>query len=163
MTPKQRGAKPPSINDQRVQDLLRALRFGNYMDAACAAAGVGVTTVYRWINEGQDEAQRIETGGKPNPHKAGYVEIMEAIERARGEAEARNVAVIQKAAQDGTWQASAWWLERSRPQKWGRFTRTEIHGPNEGPLQVNVTSNDLETLIEQILDQQDDGNNEEPG
>lgn len=153
--PKQRGAKPPSINDGKVQQLLTALRYGNYMDAACAAAGVGVTTVYRWINEGQDESQRIASGEEPNPHKANYVEIMEAIQKARGEAEARNVAVIQKAAQDGTWQASAWWLERSRPQKWGRYTRTEISGPNEGPLQMNVTSDDLENLIAQILGEQD--------
>lgn len=153
--PKQRGAKPPSINDPKVQDLLKALRYGNYMDAACAAAGVGVTTVYRWINEGQDEAQRIAAGEQPNPHKATYVEILEGIEKARGEAEARNVAVIQKAAQDGTWQASAWWLERSRPQKWGRFTRTEVTGPNDGPLQMNVTSEDLEAVVQQILGEQD--------
>lgn len=155
-TPKQRGAKPPSINDPKIQDLLKALRYGNYMDAACAAAGIGVTTVYRWINEGQEEAQRIEQNKQPNLAKTCYLEIMEGIEKARGEAEARNVAVIQKAAQDGTWQASAWWLERSRPQKWGRFTRTEVTGPNEGPLHLNVTSDDLETLVQSILGNESD-------
>ena len=31
---------------------------------------------------------------------------------------ARNVALIMKAAQGGTWQAAAWWLERRHPTDW---------------------------------------------
>jgi transposase len=151
MAAKPRGAKPPSINDRKVQDLIKALQYGNYMDTACKLAGVGVTTAYRWINEGAEETNRIAAGLTPDPKRAPYVEIMEGIEKARAESEARNVSVIQKAAQDGTWQASAWWLERTRPQKWGRFMRTEPLAPEDSTANMAVTDDDLESLVSRIL------------
>ena len=46
---------------------------------------------------------------------------MRSILKARADAEVRNVAYIRRAAQDPkTWQAAAWWLERSFPTRWGR-------------------------------------------
>lgn len=142
------GRKRPSVNDVKVQALIKALTYGNYMDTACKLSGVSTTTVYRWLNEGTEEETRINAGGEPDPDRATYVEIMHAIEKARSEAEARNVANIQKAAQDGTWQASAWWLERTRPQKWGRYVRTEAPVTE---MQETVTDTDLENLVERIL------------
>ena len=35
------------------------------------------------------------------------------------------VAHVAKAAQDGTWQA-AWWLERRRPDDYGRRDRVDV-------------------------------------
>jgi hypothetical protein len=36
------------------------------------------------------------------------------------------VAHVAKAAQDGTWQAAAWWLERRRPNDYGLRDRVDV-------------------------------------
>jgi len=40
-----------------------------------------------------------------------------------------SLAVIRSAAAKGTWQAAAWYLERTMPQKYGRFQRLAIEAP----------------------------------
>jgi hypothetical protein len=80
-----------------------------------------------------------------------YVDFVEAVEKARAQSEMRNVGLIQKAAVDGTWQASAWWLERSFPKRWGRSDRVEHTGADGGPLEVQVTMDELEEKVGQLL------------
>jgi hypothetical protein len=67
-----------------------------------------------------------------------YQEFREAVEKAKAEAEVRDVTLIDKAAKDGSWQAAAWKLERKFPNKWGRVNRTEISGPDGAPVKVDI-------------------------
>jgi transposase len=124
----QRGRKPKTLEDPKVKLLLQALQAGNYVETACAYAGLAVSTVYVWLDRGTKEKQRIAQGEKPNLQETTYVEIAEAIEKARANAVVANVAVIQQAARSGTWQAAAWWLERSMPQQFGRRIQAEVTG-----------------------------------
>lgn len=123
-----RGRKPSTLDDPKVKLLLQALQAGNYVETACSYAGLAVSTVYVWLDRGNREKQRIAQGEKPNPQESTYVEIAEAIEKARANAVVANVAVIQQAARSGTWQAAAWWLERSMPQQFGRRIQAEVTG-----------------------------------
>ena len=43
-----------------------------------------------------------------------------AIERAEALATKTHTDIIEHAAKEGIWQASAWWLERRRPQWFGK-------------------------------------------
>jgi hypothetical protein len=47
------------------------------------------------------------------------------------------VALIQKAAQEGTWQASAWYLERCHPHEFGKQESHKLE--HSGGVEVNVT------------------------
>ena len=107
-------ARPTKLTPERQTLIIKALREGNYIEAACAYAGIGKTTFYEWMERGQ------------NATRGRYAEFANAVEKARAEAEMRNVQVIQKAALD-TWQASAWWLERSFPDRWGRRVQHVEH------------------------------------
>ena len=82
-----------------------------------------------------------------------FREFREAVERARAEAVARNVALVQKAADD-SWQAAAWWLERSRPDQYGR--RTNLAGASGGAIEVKSDDEErqdrLRALVEQALE-----------
>ena len=71
-----------------------------------------------------------------------YVELCNTIEKARADAVVRNVGLIQKAATDGTWQAAAWWLERTMPQQFGRQIKAEV-------VAIDNTS-DIDADIERI-------------
>jgi hypothetical protein len=57
-----------------------------------------------------------------------------AVEKAR--AEAREVALdsIRTAAREGQWQAAAWYLERTAPNRYARVERREISGPDGGAI-----------------------------
>ncbi len=120
---------------KRVED---AIRVGNYVEDACEYAGLSRHTLYSWMRRGREEADRIAAGADPNPAEAIYVNILNTIEKARAEAVVRNVTLIQNAARDGSWQAAAWWLERTRPAQYGRRLATEVSGPDGGPIVVET-------------------------
>jgi transposase len=97
---------------EHTQKVCEALRAGNTRRAACIYAGVSEDSLARWLQK---------------------AEVADAIQKAEADAEVRNVAIIQKAAGE-TWFAAAWWLERKRPEDWGRKDKLD-HG---GALKVNV-------------------------
>ncbi len=111
----------PDVQDRIVQ----AIQAGNYIEIAAQYAGVGKTTLYRWLSLAEDpDADEV------------YRHFRDAVESARSAAEVRNVALIQKAANDGTWQAAAWYLERTSWQRWGR--RTMVTGDAGEAIKVEV-------------------------
>ena len=59
------------------------------------------------------------------------VGFSEAVKKARAEAEGAHLRNIRRAADNGTWQASAWWLERSFPKKWGKRSTLDLSDGNE--------------------------------
>ena len=98
--------RPSKLTPERQERIIELIRAGNYMEIAAQAAGINVATMYRWLQRGEET-----NSGK-------YHEFREAIMRARAEAEARNVTLIQTAAR-ADWRAAAWFLERSFPDRWG--------------------------------------------
>jgi len=102
---------------KRICDFLKA---GNTQKTSAIASGISEDTFYTWMKE--------------------IPEFSESVKRAEEEAVARNVAIINKAAQD-TWQAAAWWLERRRRDEFGKNDRVE----------VNATIKDVTALNEREL------------
>jgi hypothetical protein len=158
---KRTGRKVTPATDPRVERLIEALKAGNYLEHACDFAGIGKSTVYRWLDRGQQESENIEQGLKPDKHEKQYLELWDAIKKARGEATVRNVAVINNAARGGTWQAAAWWLERTAPQQFGRRMQAEITGEGGEPIKVSVTVNALEQKIAALIGEIDESSDSE--
>ena len=92
--------RPTKRTPEREQRLLDALRAGNTRLHAAKYAGIGENTLGDWLRRFRD--------------------FRDLIEKAESEAVVRHVANIAKAAQDGQWTASAWWLERRYPEHYGR-------------------------------------------
>lgn len=139
------------LSPDRQARITEALAQGNYIETASRYAGVSPQVFYKWMNRGTEERQRIADGQDPTPGETPYVEFVEAVEKARSQAEMRNVGLIQKAAVDGTWQAAAWFLERSYPKRWGRSDRVEHTGADGGPVAVSVSMDDLEAKVADVL------------
>lgn len=94
------GGRPTKRTPDVKGKILKALRDGNTRTAAAGAGGINQDTFFSWLRE--------------------FPEFSESVKKAEAEAEAAHVAVVKKAGKDGTWQASAWWLERRRHEAWGR-------------------------------------------
>ena len=147
-------ARPTKLTAEVQQKIVEALRAGNYQDSSAAYAGIHEATFHNWMSRGREEERRIADGEKPNPKEEAFREFFAAVEKARSESEVRNVMYIQRAAQDGTWQAAAWFLERSFPRKWGRKDRHEHVGDNGDAIKVTVSTTELEDKVKTILSEQ---------
>lgn len=110
---------------ERIERIADAIRAGNYAQVAARYGGIGESTYYEWLRRGGEG-------------EAPFVEFMEAVKEAEAQAEVRNMALIQQAAQGGTWQAAAWYLERRYPARYGRRDRMEHSGPDGGPITLQA-------------------------
>lgn len=109
-----------SLSPDAKQTLLDAVRGGIDLASAAQYAGLNATTVYRWMELGQREEERLDKGGEPTNEGLACLELWRTMRKARAEAVVRNVAQIQKAANQGEWKAAAWWLERTMPDSYGK-------------------------------------------
>jgi hypothetical protein len=99
-----------TLFSQDVADrLVTMLRAGNYLHVAVSAAGIGMSTYRDWMRRGRSQ-KLVDV-----EHR----EFRARIESARAEGEARMVAVIARAAQEGDWRAALSLLEREFPERWG--------------------------------------------
>lgn len=109
--------RPSKLTPERQKKLVDAIRAGNYYETACTYAGIEYQTFRNWMVAGEQASR-----GK-------YFDFFEAITRAESEAEARAVALWQKAMPED-WRAAQMFLERRHPDRWGKQDklRTEVSG-----------------------------------
>jgi len=108
------------MSEEQTEKLLLAVRSGTDLETSCHYAGLSVPEVYRLLERGKVEAERIGAGQKPKASERAAMALWDDLKTARAEAIVRNVAAIQQAASNGTWQAAAWWLERAVSEKYGK-------------------------------------------
>jgi transposase len=115
--PKRKAKKPrgrPSKAAPEVMgEFLKAIRAGNYIETAAAYAGLSKQSVYDWMKKG---------ARKESPEFIGF---LDAVKKAQAQNEARDIALISKAAEK-QWQAAAWKLERMFPARWGQRIRVTV-------------------------------------
>lgn len=120
-------ARPTKLDADRQAKVCEALALGVSIEAAAAHAGLSAACVHEWMARGR-KGERL------------YAEFLEATTRARDAAEVRYAAVVAKAAKEGSESAARWWLERRRPETWGRkdadvqVTTNVQQGANIAPL-----------------------------
>ena len=136
-----KAGRKPKLTKQLIENLGIAIQNGNYVETACDFVGISTTTLYRWLQESE------QTGAKPLLR-----ELSDTVRASRAQAEMRNVLRIQKAAED-SWQAAAWWLERSQPKKWSKQTNVELSGVGGSPINVAV---DTRAALLELLSPQTD-------
>jgi transposase len=108
---------------ETVNKIVQALKMGATHELACNYAGIGVSTFHDWMS------------AKP--------EFSEAVKEAEGAAAVGWLAKIEKAANEGTWQAAAWKLERRYPREYGRTVVTQ---------EQSLTPEQLEAMSDDELD-----------
>ena len=137
-------ARPSKLTEDVKRRFLTSIRAGNDKKVAAAMAGISESTLYSWL----EQARKPEADPE-------FLEFSESLTQAEAEAEVAAVARIQQAAQNGRWQASAWWLERKYGERWGRNDkiRQELSGPNGEPLALSIE--DAKKAVLAYLDEGD--------
>ena len=159
---RKRGRKTiftPEIQNRIVQSLLAC----NYVETACAFAGIGVTAFYDWLNRGA-------RGQKP------FDEFSKAVRDAQAQAEMKLIISIEKKANgrapkfdmkgkvieqaiESDWRAGAWILERKFPERWGKRDQVKLYEAKTGEDFRPDGSYErmLEQIIREIEEEPEDG------
>lgn len=119
-------ARPTKYNEIAAKKIADAVRVGATYKLACAYAGISDETFANWRKK--------------------YPEFDQSLLEAEGGAAVKWLALIDKAATDGTWQAAAWKLERRYPESYGRHVIDQRHS---GHIDVSKLSDDeLRAIVE---------------
>jgi hypothetical protein len=118
------------LDAELIERAHKLISEGHYAVTVCAYLGIGESTYYSWIQKAKTDAEKNK--------KSIYVEFMESINEAEAKAEMRHLQNIVKASADGTWQASAWYLERKHKAKWSTKQEVQLSGDEEKPIKVNL-------------------------
>jgi hypothetical protein len=134
-----KGAKL-KLTETRIKVLCKAIELGLPQQKAAILAGISETTFYYWKSKGENAKRGI------------YRSFWESLKKAQAQAEIRHLKNIAKHAlggmkivetktttnangsvtttvtekeAPGSWQSSAWWLERKYPERYGRNRNVE--------------------------------------
>jgi hypothetical protein len=122
------------IDNGAADILIDALRKGNYIGTACALAEISTSTLDRWRKRAEKALEGYSICEKDKP----YVEFYKRFNKAGAEAESEALEVVQKG---GTgWQAKAWFLERTKPDKYGRRDKADVR--HTGKIEIKVGFDD---------------------
>lgn len=140
--PKKPVGRPDLLTETRLDKIEQAVRGGSTREDAARYAGIGASTLYEWLAEG-----RHLTANPPKVPAARdrlLMELAERLERADGSMAVLMVGRVIQAANSGTWQAAAWWLERRRSDDYGRkdFLRSESKVEVESDVDVREVLRD---------------------
>lgn len=132
-----KGTTRLELDSELSARIITYIKAGSYVETAAAAAGVDRSTLHRWLKRGAE-------GAEP------FANFADAVEAALAEAELRDLARIDRAAET-QWQAAAWKLERRNPKSWGRREYAELTGGDGGPIRFERCSeSELDAEIERL-------------
>lgn len=118
--------RPSKLDNSRVEELVKWLKLGYYIEDACTMAGIAKQTYYNWVAKAESEEEQK------------YIDFLDSVKKARAEAEGAHIMNIRKAADNGVWQASAWFLERSHPTKWGKRNPDLMTEESDEPVEFDI-------------------------
>lgn len=114
-------ARPLELNPEVQRIICEHLSAAMTIPVACSAAGIHVATYHDWRSRAAE--------GSP------FIEFYDATTAARAKGRKRLEATVVKAA-TSDWRAAIAVLERQYRDDWSK--RTEVSGPDGGPVQAQV-------------------------
>ncbi|NHQ60586.1 hypothetical protein G9409_08295 [Chlorobium sp. BLA1] len=97
----------PKITAEKIECIVDVLGAGHYREVACKLAGIDRKTLTNWLKRGEREQSGL------------YRELYTGVMQAEAKAEVYHLKNIETASVKN-WFASAWFLERKHPERWGK-------------------------------------------
>jgi transposase len=138
------------FTEETTKKLLLSIRTGNYVEVACAAAGISRPTLLRWLRW----SKRKKLPEAAEPLRERLKEFAADYHRAEAEAEEDDVMRLRLAGRRD-WRAIAFRLERKHPERWGRKDRVEHVGEGGKPITfqrepADMTSEEIKRRVEEL-------------
>lgn len=110
---KSETGRRPKLTRERIEEICAYLARGLSKRSAVNAALVSETAFYGWLKQGEKDLEN----GKLKTLQA---ELVQSVKKAEAEFKLKHTKNIETAASDGSWQASAWLLERRYREEYGK-------------------------------------------
>lgn len=120
------------LTDETREEIRRRLASGCSLEVAAESVGVARRTVQSWLAVGREALDAEERGDRLSARQKECLELLRAEQSARAEVRVKALAAIQKAGLSGSWQASAWLLERMFPDEYVSAKAGRKSRPNAG-------------------------------
>lgn len=111
-------SRKTKLSHKTIDLICDGIRSGLPKKRAAERAGIHESTLYDWVNRA-DEGRL-------------FAKFSEALKKAESDLMAYHLDRIKAASDDGTWQASAWILERRFQGEFGRRQKIDHDGKIEG-------------------------------
>lgn len=98
------------LNDELINKACDYIAQGHYVNVVCDFLNISEVTYYNYIKQAKEDEK--------NNEETIFTKFFKSIKEAEAKAEMRHLQNILKSANDGTWQASAWYLERKHKDRW---------------------------------------------
>lgn len=129
-------------NKELINKFIECISLSLNVEQSCQATGIDYTTIYKYIQIAEKEIKEAkEEEREISEKKLKYVEFFKEFKKAEMSFVTRNVAIIQKASAKGSWQASAWLLERRLPKMFALRKEDEVEKGSKA-VEVKVTFED---------------------
>lgn len=127
--------RPPIVqrDRDRARHALKAVSLGHSTTMAAQATGVSRRTIYAWLDKGRSirELKEHSPDDLPlTPFDKDYLWFLKGWEKAEYKRKEELLGRIDKASQDGKWQASAWLAERLHPEEFSTRREIKLVDPN---------------------------------
>lgn len=103
------------LDDKLIKAICEAKESGLSNIACCDYVGIDELTLYQFIRKGEERERNGET-----EETSIYVKFIKEFKKSTAKFKAYHIGLIQQASKKGSWQGSAWLLERSFPKEFGR-------------------------------------------
>ena len=124
------------LTEEVTERFIRAIKVGCPIKDACGCAGIGETTYYKWMQWSDSDRRDVKI----------YRAFREQVKVAEGEATQAWLAIIEKAAREGSWQAAAWKLERRRDMFIPKM-RQEVTGKDGEAIKIEDQAREAKEII----------------
>jgi predicted DNA-binding transcriptional regulator AlpA len=103
-------ARPSSFTPELSREILRLVRSGHFTTTICNRVGIGRTTLWTWIHQGE-----------ANPEHEPYGTFAKQFREAESRAVIRQLTKLRaygsgKYGKDADWKSVAWFMERRWPK-----------------------------------------------
>jgi hypothetical protein len=105
------SGRPPKLDPATTEKVVQAIIAGCSRADAARYAGVGESTLRRWIARGRAEKE------------GAFADFADAVLDAEAKASVLANGCIAKAIRNGDWKAAAWFLERRFPERYAPRSR----------------------------------------
>lgn len=100
------------LDETLIKEMCKAKKNGLSNRACCDYIGIDESTLYDWLNKGDRDTK--------NGEDSIYSNFSKRFKKAISEMKAFHIGLLRRASEAGSWQASAWILERCFPKEYGR-------------------------------------------
>lgn len=153
MANKRKRGQPTKLDSALENRIVEAVRAGYYLSTAARFVGVSDRSLYSWMKKGRERNTAL------------HEQFFQAVKKAQADFELLAVSDIRQIAmgkKKGSWQALAWLLERTIPERYSLsdVVRSEDAEAEEGARRPIVGFNLPAGTA--ILDGDDDDDEPEP-